>query len=120
MTYSDTDSVNAIYEKIHRRRLHLNDYLYYIRRFVEIGDVLEIEKDVAVEFAWKLYKDPLLGYLSKLMNDPLVQSFVLSSKLAGQVFYETVGRFVAECLHAEEFANQRYFTERKEAGNILE
>ena len=32
-----------------RKRLPLNDYLYYLRRFVETGDVLEIEKDVAVE-----------------------------------------------------------------------
>ncbi len=120
LTYSETDSINAIYEKIHRRRLSLNDYLYYIRRFVEIGDVLEIEKDVAVEFAWKMYDDPILGYLSKLMNDTVVQSAVLSSKLAGQIFYETVGRFVAECLHAEGFANQRFFTERKEAGKVTE
>ena len=120
ITFSDTDSMNAIDEKIRRKRLPLNDYLYYIRRFVEMGDVLDTEKDVAVDFAWKLYDDPILRYLSKLMNDPIVQSVVLSSKLAGQVFYETVGRFVAECLHAEEFINQRFFTERKEAGKITE
>ena len=74
ITFSDNDSTDAIYEKIRRKRLSLNDYLYYIRRFVEIGDVLEIEKDVAVEFAWKLYDDPILGYLRKLMNDPVVQA----------------------------------------------
>ena len=107
-------------EKIRRKRLPLNDYLHYIRRFVEIGDVLEIEKEVVVEYAWKMYEDPILGYLSKLMNDPIVQSVVLSSKLAGQIFYETVGRFVAECLHAEEFINQRFFSERKEAGKVTE
>ena len=107
-------------EKIRRKRLPLNDYLHYIRRFVEIGDVLEIEKEVVVEYAWKMYEDPILGYLSKLMNDPIVQSVVLSSKLAGQIFYETVGRFVAECLHAEEFINQRFISERKEAGKVTE
>jgi uncharacterized protein with von Willebrand factor type A (vWA) domain len=120
ISYSDADSKAAIYEKIRRRRLPLNDYLYYIRRFVEIGDVVEMEKDVVVEIAWKLYEDPILGYLSKLMNDPIVQSVVLSSKLAGQIFYETMGRFVAECLHAEKFASQRFFTERKEAEKITE
>lgn len=120
ITFSDNDSTDAIYEKIRRKRLSLNDYLYYIRRFVEIGDVLEIEKDVAVEFAWKLYDDPILGYLRKLMNDPVVQSAVLSSKLVGQIFYETVGRFVAECIHTEDFISQRFFTERQEAGKILE
>ncbi len=120
ITYSDTDSMNAVYEKIRRKRLPLNDYLYYIRRFVEIGDVVEIEKDVAVGYAWNLYDDPILIYLNKLMNDPVVKATVLSSKLAGQVFYESVGRFVAECLHTENFINQRFFTERKEAGKLLE
>ncbi len=120
ITYSDTDSMDEIYEKIRRRRLTLNDYLYYIRRFVDIGDVVDIEKDVAVEYAWKIYNDPILRYLTKLMNDPIVQSVVLSSTLAGQIFYETIGRFVAECLHAEEFCNQRFSTERKEAGKTTD
>ena len=120
ITYSDTDSMDEIYEKIRRRRLTLNDYLYYIRRFVNIGDVVDIEKDVAVEYAWKIYNDPILRYLTKLMNDPIVQSVVLSSTLAGQIFYETIGRFVAECLHAEEFCNQRFSTERKEAGKTTD
>ena len=119
-SYSDNDSTNNYMEKVLRKRLPLNDYLYYIRRFVEMGDVLEIEKDVAIEFAWELYDDPILRYLSKLMSDPIIQAAVLSSKLAGQVFYETVGRFVAECLHTEEFINQRFFTERKEAGKTTE
>ena len=120
ITFSDNDSMNAIYEKIRRRRLTFNDYLYYIRRFVEVGDVVDIEKDVAVEYVWKMYDDPILRYLIKLMNDPIVQSVVLSSTLAGQIFYETIGRFVAECLRAEEFANQRFSTERKEAGKITD
>ena len=119
-SYSDNDSTNNYMEKVLRKRLSLNDYLYYIRRFVEMGDVLEIEKDVAIEFAWELYDDPILRYLSKLMSDPIIQAAVLSSKLAGQVFYETVGRFVAECLHTEEFINQRFVTERKEAGKTTE
>lgn len=118
ITYGDNDTVDVLMEKIYRKRLPLNDYLYFIRRFVEIGDVLDAEKDVAVENTWLLYNDPILGYLSRLMSDPVVQAAVLSSKLAGQIFYESVGRFVAECLHAEEFINQRFFTERKEAGKV--
>ena len=58
-SYSDNDSTNNYMEKVLRKRLPLNDYLYYIRRFVEMGDVLEIEKDVAIEFAWELYDDPI-------------------------------------------------------------
>ena len=87
-TYGDKDSDEVLLEKVHRKRLPLNDYLYYIRRFVEIGDVLDVEKEVAVEYSWMLYNDPILGYLGKLMNDPVVQAAVLSSKLAGQIFYE--------------------------------
>ena len=119
-THGDKDSDEVLLEKVHRTRLPLNDYLYYIRRFVEIGDVLDVEKEVAVEYSWMLYNDPILGYLGKLMNDPVVQAAVLSSKLAGQIFYETVGRFVAECLHAEDFANQRFSTERKEVEKVAE
>lgn len=120
ITYSDKDSDEVLMEKVHRKRLTLNDYLYYIRRFVEIGDVLDVEKEVAVECSWMLYNDSILGYLSKLMNDPVVQAAVLSSKLTGQIFYETVGRFVAECLHAENYANQRFSTERKEVEKMTE
>ena len=120
ITYGDKDTQDVLMEKVRRKRLPIGDYLRFIRRFVEIGDVLDVERDVAVEFSWEMYADPVLRYLGRLMSDPIIQSAVLSSKLTGQVFYETVGRFVAECLHAEGFVNQRFFTERKEAGKVTE
>ena len=120
ITYGDKDTQDVLMEKVRRKRLPIGDYLRFIRRFVEIGDVLDVERDVAVEFSWEMYADPVLRYLGRLMSDPVIQSAVLSSKLTGQVFYETVGRFVAECLHAEGFVNQRFFTERKEAGKVTE
>jgi len=116
----DTDSIDAVYEKIRRRRLTPNNYLHLIKRFVEIGDVIDIEKDVAVDWGFRMYHDPILHYLQKLMNDPLVQSIVFSSKLAGQMFYEITGRFVVECLHEQEFANQRSMSERIQAGKLAE
>lgn len=82
-------------------------YLHLIRQFVSKGDVVEIEKDVP-----DVRKDYLLEYLSDIMHNPLIQAKVLSSRLVGQIFYETVGRFVLECLHAENFANQRVSGER--------
>ena len=120
ITYSDSDSMTAIYEKIRRKRLTPYNYLHFIKQFVETGDVVDIEKDVAVDWDWKIYYDPILHYLHRVMSDPLVQSIVLSSKLAGQIFYESTGRFVAECLHAEEFANQRSMGERVQAGKMTE
>lgn len=80
--------------------LQPGQYLHYIRQFVDKGDVVEIEKDVP-----DVRKDYLLEYLSDIMHNPLIQAKVLSSRLVGQIFYETVGRFVLECLHAENFAN---------------
>ena len=106
ITYSDDDSMEVIYEKLRRKRLSPNYYLQCIERFVEVGDVVDIEKDVAVDLEWKMYHDPILHYLHRLMSDPLVQSKVLSSKLAGRIFYESVGKFVMECLHTQQFADQ--------------
>ena len=116
----DTDDIDVIYEKIRRKRLSPNSYLRFIERFVEIGDVVDIETDVGVDWAWKMYDDRILAYLHRLMNDPLVQSVVLSSKLAGKIFYESVGQFVIDCLHEQEFANQRAMGEREQAGKIIE
>ena len=120
ITISDSDDLDAVCEKIRQKRLTPHMYLPYIKQFVEIGDVVEIEKDVAVDWNWKMYDDPILRYLHRLMSDPLIQAIVLSNKLAGQLFYETTGRFVAECLHAEEFANQRSTSERTQAGKLQE
>ena len=74
ITYSDDDSMEVIYEKLRRKRLSPNYYLQCIERFVEVGDVVDIEKDVAVDLEWKMYYDPILHYLNRLMSDPLVQS----------------------------------------------
>ena len=120
ITYSDDDSLDVIYEKLRRKRLSPNYYLQCIERFVEVGDVVDIEKDVAVDLEWKMYHDPILHYLNRLMSDPLVQSKVLSSKLAGRIFYESVGKFVMECLHTQQFADQCVVAEQTEANKVLE
>ena len=120
ITYSDDDSMDVIYEKLRRKRLSPNYYLQCIERFVEVGDVVDIEKDVAVDLEWKMYHDPILHYLNRLMSDPLVQSKVLSSKLAGRIFYESVGKFVMECLHTQQFADQCVVAEQTEANKVLE
>lgn len=87
--------------------LQPGNYLQLIKRFVDKGDVFEIEKDVL-----DIQHDAILEYLSNIMHNPFVQAKVLSSRVAGQIFYETVGRFVLECLHKEQFANQCVSGER--------
>lgn len=92
---------------IPEQNLTPNDYLHLIRLFVDKGDVVNIERDVP-----DINEDPMLEYLASVMSNPLIQAKVLSSRLAGQIFYETVGRFVLECLHHKQFANQRVSGER--------
>lgn len=87
--------------------LQPGDYLQLLKLFVDKGEVLSIEKDVPYP-----NHDPILDYLSEIMNNPLIQAKVLSSRLAGKIFYETVGRFVLECMHEVQFANQRTMGER--------
>ena len=85
-----------------QQRFSPNDYLALIDRFVKYGDVFGIETSAPGYY----HIDPLLQYLQDIMNDPLVQSRVLSSRLAGKVFYEIIGRFVLECLHQVLFYNK--------------
>lgn len=87
--------------------LQPGDYLQLLKLFVDKGEVLSIEKGVPYP-----NHDPILDYLSEIMNNPLIQAKVLSSRLVGKIFYETVGRFVLECMHEVQFANQRTMGER--------
>ena len=95
--------------------LQPGNYIHLIRKFVDKGDVLGIETDVP-----DVKRDPILEYLSGIMNNPLIQAKVLSSRLVGQIFYETVGRFVLECLHQTQFANQRVSGERGQMEKMRE
>ena len=95
--------------------LQPGNYIHLIRKFVDKGDVFGIETDVP-----DVKRDPILEYLSGIMNNPLIQAKVLSSRLVGQIFYETVGRFVLECLHQTQFANQRVSGERGQMEKMRE
>lgn len=78
-------------------------YLHLIKQFTDRGDIFTLE-----------ISDPILEYLHQTMNNPLIQSQVLSSRLAGKIFYETIGKFVLDCLHQEQFASQRAISERNQ------
>lgn len=96
------------------------DYLTVLDRFVTNGDVFEFETSVQMEFPRAIDFDPILVYLQKLMKDPLIQSKVLGSRLAGKVFYEVVGRFVLECLHDKRFINQMAIGEQTQMEKMME
>lgn len=84
-------------------------YLHLIKQFTDRGDVFTLDFKETPEL-----KDPILLYLHHIMSDPLIQSKVLSSRLAGKIFYETIGKFVLDCLHREQFASQRAISEKKQ------
>ena len=107
-------------EKIFRKRLSPSFYLSLVEQFVRTGEVVEIETTVQVDQQWKMYYDPVLHYLHHIMSDPVIQYRVLSSRIAGKIFYETVGRFVLECLHSEQFLNQIAMGERREMEKMME
>ena len=96
------------------------DYLTMLERFVTNGDVFEFETNVQMDFPRAINYDPILLYLQRLMKDPLIQSRVLGSRLAGKVFYEVVGRFVLECLHDQKFINQMTIGEQTQMEKMME
>ena len=96
------------------------DYLTMLDRFVTNGDVFEFENSVQMDFPRAINYDPILVYLQRLMKDPLIQSRVLGSRLAGKVFYEVVGRFVLECLHDQRFINQMAIGEQTQMEKMME
>ena len=96
------------------------DYLSLLDRFVRFGDVFEFETDVVMDFPKVIKIDPIMSYLQKLMKDPLIQSRVLSSRLAGKIFYEMVGQFILDCLHNEKFINQLTIGEQTQMDKMME
>lgn len=96
------------------------DYLSMLERFVQNGDVFELETNVQMDLPRAIHGDPILLYLQRLMKDPLIQSRVLGSRLAGKVFYEVVGRFVLECLHDQRFINQLAIGEQTQMEKMME
>ena len=75
-------------------RFSPTDYLTMLERFVTNGDVFEFETNVQMDFPRAINYDPILLYLQRLMKDPLIQSRVLGSRLAGKVFYYLSGQII--------------------------
>jgi len=96
------------------------EYLKLLENFVKNGEQPEIETDVLTDYPWQMYNDPILRYIVEVTHDPMIQSRVLTSKMAGRIFYESMGRFVVDCLHEQQFCNQKSWSERNEMGKTCE
>ena len=120
MTETHENDVEYWMERIQRRRLTAGEYLKLLENFVKNGELPEIETDVLTDYPWQMYNDPILRYIVEVTHDPMIQSRVLTSKMAGKVFYETMGRFVVDCLHEEKFCTQKSWSERNEMGKTCE
>lgn len=95
-------------------------YLKMIELFTENGEVAGFGMAWPEDLAWRRFNDPLIKYLVKLMSDPLIKAQVLGDKLCGKIFYTSVGRFVVECIHYEQFLSQRQWTEHKNMQEVLQ
>lgn len=96
-------------------------YLKVVADFVATGEVPDVENvGKSVYAPWATFDDPLLGYLKRLMSDPVVQVKVLSGKAAARLFYVTVGRFVVNCLHNTQFESKRTWTEYRHSCEVAD
>ena len=100
--------------------MKLSYYLKMLEIFVDTGEVAG-QGEVFPEYKpWREFPDPMVAYLVKLMSSDDIKVRVLGDRLCGKVFYTTVGRFVVECVHYQQFLSQRQWTERKQMQEALD
>ncbi len=99
------------------KRKELSYYFNMLNHFCETGEIAGQGVAWPEDEPWRAYKDPMLQYLAKLMSDPEVKVRVLSSQLCAKVFFTTVGRFIVDCMHHQQFLSQSL---RVEARNMKE
>lgn len=88
------------------KRKELSYYFNMLNYFCETGEIAGQGVAWPEDEPWRVYKDPMLQYLAKLMSDPEVKVKVLSSKMCAKVFCTTVGRFIVDCMHHQQFLSQ--------------
>ncbi len=110
----------------------LADAQYYLKildNFCKTGQVIMPDSPGNV-MPWNTQEDPLKDYLVHLFSLKVtlptgeeVQKFnrqVVNSKLKSKVFYDSVGKFVVECVHHIRFQRQRAWTESHRAEDVLD
>ncbi len=107
-------------------------YLKMLDDFCKTGQVIIPDSSGNV-MPWNTREDPLKDYLIHLFGSEFnttempfsgedVSKFSLqvkNSKLRAKVFYDTVGKFVVECVHHIRFQRQRAWTESHRAEDVL-
>ncbi len=88
------------------KRKELSCYFNMLNHFCETGEIAGQGVAWPEDEPWRVYKDPMLQYLAKLMSDPEVKVRVLSSQMCAKVFFTTVGRFIVDCMHHQAFLSQ--------------
>ena len=105
-------------------------YLKMLDDFCKSGQV-RIPDPASTVMPWNLKEDPLKDYLIHLFTLKVtiaetgeeVQKFqrqVVSSRIKSKIFYETVGKFIVECVHHMRFQRQRAWTESHRADDVLD
>ena len=95
-------------------------YLKMLDDFCKSGQV-KIPDPTGTAMPWNLKEDPLKDYLIHLFTMKVtieetgeeVQKFVrqvVNSKIKSKVFYDSVGKFIVECVHHMRFQRQRAWT----------
>ncbi len=105
-------------------------YLKMLGDFCKTGQVMIPEQSGNV-MPWNTQEDPLKDYLIHLFTLKVtipetgeeVQKFcrqVVNSKIKSKVFYDSLGKFIVECVHHIRFQRQRAWTENHRAENVLD
>ena len=105
-------------------------YLKMLDDFCKSGQV-KIPDPTGAAMPWDLKEDPLKDYLIHLFTLKVtieetgeeVQKFVrqvVNSKIKSKVFYDSVGKFIVECVHHMRFQRQRAWTESHRADDVLD
>ena len=105
-------------------------YLKMLDDFCKSGQVKNPDPASTV-MPWDLKEDPLKDYLIHLFTLKVtiaetgeeVQKFqrqVVNSRIKSKIFYETVGKFIVECVHHMRFQRQRAWTESHRADDVLD
>ena len=105
-------------------------YLEMLDDFCKSGQV-KIPEPTDTVMPWNLKEDPLKDYLIHLFTLKItiaeigeeVQKFVrqvVNSKIKSKVFYDSVGKFIVECVHHMRFQRQRAWTESHRADDVLD
>lgn len=88
------------------KKKELSEYFKMLDIFCETGEIAGKGVAWPEDEPWREYEDPMLQYLTKLFSDPEVKARVLSSRMCAKVFYTTVGRFIVDCMHRQNFLSQ--------------